>query len=153
MEKSIFENFSDKQLIKYMKYAMQFIDNINASDIQNFYWELEDTVELKQLSAPVGRTLERLDIEYIFYLINNNENFEGESINRPKLEEMEIRFITKERQIVYTTHNGELITYVPEDVDQSYLYHLKDIEEIFPYDWESDTEYDDSDYIDDEFDY
>lgn len=153
MEKSIFENFSDKQLIKYMKYAMQFIDNIEADDIQNFYWELEGTVELKQLSAPVGRTLERLDIEYIYYLINNNENFEGESINRPKLEEMEIRFITKERQIIYTTYTGELLTYVSEDVDQSYLYHLKDSDEFDPWDWESDTDYGDSDYIDDEFDY
>ena len=153
MEKSIFENFSDKQLIKYMKYAMQFIDNIDADDIQNFLWELDSTIELKQLSAPLGRTLERLDREYIFYLINNNENFEGESINRPKLEEMEIRFNTKERQIVYTTHTGELLTYVPDDVDESYLYFLKDNEEIHPWDWESDTDYGDSDYIDDEFDY
>lgn len=153
MEKSIFENFSDKQLIKYMKYTMQFIDNIVSDDIQNFYWGLEDTVELKQLSAPVGRTLKRLDIEYIFYLINNNENFEGESINRPKLEEMEIFFNVKERQIVYTTYTGELLTYVPKDVDQSYLYHLKDIDEISPWDWESDADYGDSDYIDDEFDY
>lgn len=153
MEKSIFENFSDKQLIKYMKYAMQFIDNIVADDIQNFLWELDSTIELKQISAPLGRTLERLDREYIFYLINNNENFEGESINRPKLKEMEIFFNTKERQIVYTTYTGELLTYVPDDVDESYLYFLKDNEEIHPWDWESDTDYGDSDYIDDEFEY
>jgi|LakMenEpi03Aug12_release.lakeMendotaPanAssembly.Ray.scaffolds.fasta_scaffold367676_3 hypothetical protein len=152
MENSVFETFSDKQLIKYMKYAMQFID-INYNDLQNFYWGLEGTVELKQISAPVGRALGRLDIEYIYYLIINNENFEGEGINRPKLEEMEIRFNTKERQIVYTTHTGELLTYVPDDVDQSYLYFLKDNEEIHPWDWESDTDYGDSDYIDDEFEY
>jgi hypothetical protein len=66
---------------------------------------------------------------------------------------MEIRFNTKERQIVYTTHTGELLTYVPDDVDQSYLYFLKDNEEIHPWDWESDTDYGDSDYIDDEFEY
>jgi hypothetical protein len=153
MENSVFETFSDKQLIKYMKYAMQFIDKIDYNDLQNFYWELDGTVELKQISAPVGRTLGRLDIEYIYYLIINNENFEGEGINRPKLEEMEIRFNTKERQIVYTTHTGELLTYVPDDVDQSYLYFLKDNEEIHPWDWESDTDYGDSDYIDDEFEY
>jgi hypothetical protein len=45
MENSVFETFSDKQLIKYMKYAMQFIDKIDYNDLQNFYWELDGTVE------------------------------------------------------------------------------------------------------------
>jgi hypothetical protein len=153
MEKSIFENFSDKELIRYMKYALTFIDKVDDSDIQAFTWDLDGTTELKQISAPLGKRLERLDLEYIFYLIQNNNDFSGESINRPRLEEMEIRFNTKERQIVYTTYTGDLLTYVPDEVDQSYLYHLKDNEDIHPWDWESDTDYGDSDYIDDEFDY
>jgi len=151
MEQSPFENFSDKQMIKYMRYALPIISELDTQ-IEYFFDEIYGSVE-KQLAAPIGGSLSRLDKEYLFYLYVNNENFDGETINRPTLNERHINFIVKERQITYTTYSEDLSTYVDEYVDQSYLYYLKDNEEIEPWEWDSDTEYGDSDYIDDEFDY
>jgi hypothetical protein len=151
MENSVFETFSDKQIIKYMKYASPILGQL-ASDVENFVNEIYGQSE-KQLGAPIGGSLSRLDKEYLFYVFNNNDNFNTENIDRPKLNEMDIQFIVKERQITYTTHSGTLLTYVSDDVDQSYLYELKANDEIDPWDWDSNTEYGDSDYIDDEWDY
>jgi hypothetical protein len=151
MENSVFETFSDKQIIKYMKYASPILGQL-ASDVENFVNEIYGQSE-KQLGAPIGGSLSRLDKEYLFYVFNNNDNFNTENIDRPKLNEMDIQFIVKERQITYTTHSGTLLTYVSDDVDQSYLYELKANDEIDPWDWDADTEYGDSDYIDDEWEF
>jgi hypothetical protein len=151
MENSAFETFSDKQMIKYMKYASPILGQLNT-DLEVFVDELHGQSE-KQLAAPIGGSLSRLDKEYLYYLYVNNENLNGETINRPTLNERTINFIVKERQITYTTYSEDLPTYVDEYIDQSYLYHLKDTDEIEPWVWDSDTEYRDSDYIDDEFDY
>jgi hypothetical protein len=151
MENSVFETFSDKQIIKYMKYASPILGQL-ASDVENFVNGIYGQSE-KQLGAPIGGSLSRLDKEYLFYVFNNNDNFNTENIDRPELNEMDIQFIVKERQITYTTHSGTLLTYISDDVDQSYLYELKANDEIDPWDWDSNTEYGDSDYIDDEWDY
>lgn len=151
MKKSLFENFSDKQMIKYMRYALPLLNELDRH-IEYFSDEIYGTVE-KQLAAPIGGSLSRLDKEYLFYLYINNENLDGENINRPTLNERTINFIVKERQVTYTTHSEDLATYVDEYIDQNYLYHLKDNDEIDPWSWAADTEYGDSDYIDDEFDY
>jgi len=151
MENSLFENFSDKHLIKYMKYASPILDQL-ALDVGNFVNGIDGQSE-KQLAAPIGGSLSRLDKEYLYYVFSYNNNFNTENIDRPKLNEMDIQFIVKERQTSFTTHSGTLLTYVSDDVDQSYLYELKDNDEIDPWDWVSNTEYGDSDYIDDEWDY
>ena len=151
MENSVFETFSDKQMIKYMKYASPILGQLNT-DLEVFVDELHGQSE-KQLAAPIGGSLSRLDKEYLFYVYSNNDNFNTENIDRPELNEMDIQFIAKERQITYTTYSGTLLTYVSDDVDQSYLYVLKDNDEIDPWEWSSDTDYGDSDYIDDEWDY
>jgi hypothetical protein len=151
MEKSLFENFSDRQLIKYMRYVLPILSEI-SQDLESFSDELGGEVE-KQVAAPIGGSLSRLDKEYLYYLVSKNGNFESESVNRPTLSEMDIQFIVKERIVSYTTHIGELLTYIEDNVDQDYLYHLKNNDEIDPWEWSSDTDYGDSDYIDDEFDY
>ena len=151
MENSVFETFSDKQMIKYMKYASPILGQLNTH-LEVFVDELYGQSE-KQLAAPIGGSLSRLDKEYLFYVYSNNDNFNTENIDRPELNEMDIQFIAKERQITYTTYSGTLLTYVSDDVDQSYLYELKNNDEIDPWEWSSNTEYGDSDYIDDEWDY
>lgn len=151
MEQSKFENFSDKQLIKYMRYALPIIGSLDQT-IEYFFDEIYGQVENK-LAAPIGGSLSRLDKEYLFYLYVNNENFDGETINRPTLNERTINFNVSERQITYTTYSEDLPTYVDEYIDSSYLYYLKDVEEINPWDWGHDVDYGDSDYIDDEFDF
>ena len=151
MENSVFETFSDKQMIKYMKYASPILGQLSPN-LDVFVDEIYGQSE-KQLAAPIGGSLSRLDKEYLFYVFTKNDNFNTESINRPELNEMDIQFIVKERQISYTTHSGTLLTYVSDDVDQSYLYELKANDEIDPWDWDADTEYGDSDYIDDEWEF
>ena len=151
MENSVFETFSDKQMIKYMKYASPILGQLSLN-LDVFVDEIYGQSE-KQLAAPIGGSLSRLDKEYLFYVYSKNNNFNTENIDRPKLNEMDIQFIVKERQISYTTHSGTLLTYVSDDVDSGYLYHLKDSDEIDPWEWSSDTDYGDSDYIDDEWDY
>ena len=151
MENSVFETFSDKQMIMYMKYASPILGQLNTH-LEVFVDELYGQSE-KQLAAPIGGSLSRLDKEYLFYVYSNNDNFNTENIDRPELNEMDIQFIAKERQITYTTYSGTLLTYVSDDVDQSYLYELKNNDEIDPWEWSSNTEYGDSDYIDDEWDY
>ena len=151
MENSVFETFSDKQMIKYMKYASPILGQLSPN-LDVFVDEIYGQSE-KQLAAPIGGSLSRLDKEYLFYVFTKNDNFNTENIDRPKLNEMDIQFIVKERQITYTTHSGTLLTYVSDDVDQSYLYELKNNDEIDPWDWDADTEYGDSDYIDDEWEF
>ena len=151
MENSVFETFSDKQMIKYMKYALPLLNELDRR-IEYFSDEIYGPLE-KQLAAPIGGSLSRLDKEYLFYVYSKNNNFNTENIDRPKHNEMDIQFIVKERQITYTTYSEDLPTYVDEYIDQSYLYHLKDNDEIEPWEWDSDIEYGDSDYIDEEFDY
>jgi hypothetical protein len=151
MENSVFETFSDKQMIKYMKYASPILGQLNTN-LEVFVDELHGQSE-KQLAAPIGGSLSRLDKEYLFYVFTKNDNFNTENIDRPELNEMDIQFIAKERQITYTTYSGTLLTYVSDDVDQGYLYELKNNDEIDPWEWSSDTDYGDSDYIDDEWDF
>ena len=151
MENSVFETFSDKQMIKYMKYASPILGQLNTN-LEVFVDELHGQSE-KQLAAPIGGSLSRLDKEYLFYVFTKNDNFNTENIDRPELNEMDIQFIAKERQIIYTTYSGTLLTYVSDDVDQGYLYELKNNDEIDPWEWPSDTDYRESDYIDDEWDY
>lgn len=151
MENSAFETFSDKQMIKYMKYASPILGQLNPH-IEVFVNELHGQSE-KQLAAPIGGSLSRLDKEYLYYVFSKNDNFNTESINRPELNEMDIQFVVKERQISYTTHSGTLLTYVYDDVDSNYLYELKNNDEIEPWEWDSNTEYGDSDYIDDEWEF
>lgn len=151
MENSTFETFSDKQMIKYMKYASSILDGLSLN--LELFTENIDGQDEKQLAAPIGGSLSRLDKEYLFYVFTKNNNFNTENIDRPKLNEMDIGFVVKERQVIFTTYMGTLLTYVSDDVDQGYLYTLKSNGEIDPWEWASDTDYGDSDYIDDEFEY
>jgi hypothetical protein len=153
MEKSILENFSDKQLIKFMRYVLPILGDYTNNDLIDFSYELYNDNKYKKIAAPIGGNLSRLDIEYIYYVINNNKNFDGETIDRPVLENFGVNYIERSRQVIYTTYSGEIPTYASKYIDDGYLFDLKSEDEIDPYSWDYETEETDSDFIDDEWDY
>ena len=67
-EQSLFEKFSDSQLKRYMKYFFsvvgdeEFLDPMDLLDI--------DQTRYNKLKAPVGRGFDRLDFEYLYYVIS-----------------------------------------------------------------------------------
>ena len=136
---SIFENISDKQLIKYLKYVhskINFLDDYD-DDLHSFYLDfMEDNVR-NIILAPLGnKELDRLDIEYLYELLLNNDS---ESLNegfldRPQLKTKTIEFVSEERLWVRYTREDDVETYT--DLKQDYLIDLKDAGDIDPWDWE-----------------
>jgi len=136
---SIFENISDKQLIKYLKYVhskINFLDDYD-DDLHSFYLDfMEDNVR-NIILAPLGnKELDRLDIEYLYELLLNNDS---ESLNegfldRPQLKTETIEFVSEERLWVRYTREDDVETYT--DLKQDYLIDLKDAGDIDPWDWE-----------------
>ena len=136
---SIFENFSDEQLIKYLKYVhskINFLDDYD-DDLHSFYLDfMEDNVR-NIILAPLGnKELDRLDIEYLYELLLNNDS---ESLNegfldRPQLKTETIEFVSEERLWVRYTREDDVETYT--DLKQDYLIDLKDVGDIDPWDWE-----------------
>ena len=150
---SVLERFSDSQLNKYMKYFTTIVTN-TFSDIDDFYQNIMFDKQLRnKLRAPLGiPDLDRLDIEYFYYLLENNPEG-GPYDDRPQLEEQEVNWVTRERVYVERTHTGEIETYLSGSLEGSYLMTLKDEEEIDPWGWEeTDRDDDDGDMIDDWFD-
>ena len=147
------EQLPDEQIKKYMKFVFSVIKDDEFPDPEDFY----QYDKLSQLFSPMGGNYNRLDIEYVYYLLSNNEREHllapGTDIDRPELEEMDVTFNLEERQYVTTSYYGSIDTYIYSDITESYLYELKDNAEIDPYDWSSDTEISDSDYLDDNWDY
>jgi hypothetical protein len=150
---SVLERFSDSQLNKYMKYFTTIVTN-TFSDIDDFYQNIMWDKQIRnKLRAPLGiPDLDRLDIEYFYYLLENNPEG-GPYDDRPQLEEQEVNWVTRERVYVERTHTGEIETYIVGSLDSSYLNTLKDEDEIDPWGWEeTDRDEDDGDMIDDWFD-
>lgn len=143
---SIFESFSDKNLITYLKYLFEkkiFNDYFDSLDF--FY---EDIVVRpnnisKIILAPLGkRDLNRLDIEYLYELLLNNDS---KSLNegiiyRPELQTQKIGFIREEVRYVEVYSEKTLDTY--SSVNNEYLHILSDNNVIDPYEWDVETEED-----------
>jgi hypothetical protein len=150
---SVLERFSDSQLNKYMKYFDTIVTN-TFSDIDDFYRNIMWDKQLRgKLRAPLGiPDLDRLDIEYLYYLLENNSEG-GPYDDRPQLEEQEVNWVTRERVIVEHTYTGEIETYLSGSLEGSYLMALKDEDVIDPWDWEeTDRDDGDGDMIDEWFD-
>jgi len=136
---SIFENISDKQLIKYLKYVhskINFLDDYD-DDLHSFYLDfMEDNVR-NIILAPLGnKELDRLDIEYLYELLLNNdsESLNEGNLDRPQLKTETIEFVSEERLWVRYTREDDVETYT--DLKQDYLIDLKDAGDIDPWDWE-----------------
>jgi len=136
---SIFENISDEQLIKYLKYVhskINFLDDYD-DDLHSFYLDfMEDNVR-NIILAPLGnKELDRLDIEYLYELLLNNdsESLNEGNLDRPQLKTETIEFVSEERLWVRYTREDDVETYT--DLKQDYLIDLKDAGDIDPWDWE-----------------
>jgi len=145
---SIFENLSDEQLIKYLKYVHSKIDFVES--LETFYIDLQDRrggKEKQIILSPLGKSrLDRLDIEYLYELLSNNdsESLNEGNLDRPQLKTQTVEFVTEERQWIRYTREEDVETYT--DLDNDYLYELKDQDEIYPWDWEiTDEDIQDSD--------
>lgn len=137
------ESFSDSQLKKYMKFVLNVIGNDTPDTLADFY-QFE---KLNSIFIPVNKDFSRLDIEYVYYLLKNNENFENE-IDRPELEEKGVTLELEERQWVTIQYSANLVTYAPEDMDSNYLDVIREEGEIDPFDWDYDSDVEDSEWID-----
>jgi len=149
---SIFENLSDEQLIKYLKYVhskIEFVDSYYNS-LETFYIDLQDRrggKEKQIILSPLGKSrLDRLDIEYLYELLSNNdsESLNEGNLDRPQLKTQNVEFVTEERQWIRYTREEDVETYT--DLDNDYLYELRNHNEIEPWDWEiTDEDIQDSD--------
>lgn len=155
-----FEKFSDSQLKKYLKLAHQILksEGVEIDEPAEFLGLFVDynrsTLDQK-LQASAGFKFERLDIEYLFYVLKNNpfHYVEDKELNRPEFKYKSCDFVTDERVRIQYTRSEEVETYLDDDFDSDYLEHLRHYDEVSPWDWEiTDQDERDGDVIDDWFD-
>jgi hypothetical protein len=149
---SKFENFPDDQLLKYTRYTKKvFGDNYNIPFIDFYNNIFENDRTYKLIHNPINWLLSRFDIEYLYYILNNN-NLEEGITDKPDLEMVYPSYIVKERVYVTTTYTGEVETYIPSDIDSGYMYSLQESDDIEPWYWEEEKrEETDRDSYDTEF--
>lgn len=149
---SHFENFTDEQLLKYARYAKKALGNKWNIPFIDFYNEIYENEKLYTLlHNPITWKLSRFDIEYLYYILNYN-NLEEGITDKPGLDTVYPSWITKERIYTRTTYIGEVETYIPNDIDEGYMYTLYDSHDIDPWDWDvNDRTETDSDIYDTEF--
>jgi len=145
---SIFESFNDKNLINYLKYLFKK-DILNDDSLSDFYENVitdYDSIS-KIILAPLSKKdLDRLDIEYLYELLSNNnsESLNEGIIYRPELKTQSVEFVSEERQWVQYTREEDVETY--SDLDHYYLNQLHNHDELSPWDWEiTDEDIQDSD--------
>ena len=137
---SIFENLSDEQLIKYLKYLYsQTSIGSKWHEIHNFWEDMMNSTntDLRKVLAPLKKKeLSRLDIEYLYELISLNslDDLETGIVDRPSLKDTDVDFVVEERRWVRLTYSESMSTYT--DITTDYLYSLNDEDEITPWDWE-----------------
>lgn len=155
-----FEKFSDSQLKKYLKLAHQILksEGVEIDEPAEFFGLFVDynrpTID-KKLEASAGFQFQRLDIEYLFYVLKNNpfHYVEDKELNRPKFKHKYCDFVTDERVRIRYTRSEEVETYLDGDFDSDYLEQLRQYDEVSPWDWDiTDQDERDGDVIDDWFD-
>jgi hypothetical protein len=153
--RSKFERLSDDQLIRYGKFVLGILNEyeIRHGNLGYFYKTLnESNPASKKILGPFGGSMSRLDIEYLYYVLNNND-FESDTLDRPRLSIGTYDFKMDETVYRTVTLTGDVDSYCPEDVDPQYLDELKDDGVIDPYDWEiRNTQEHDSDITNSWFD-
>lgn len=155
-----FEKFSDSQLKKYLKLAHQILksEGVEIDEPAEFFGLFVDynrsTLDQK-LQASAGFKFQRLDIEYLFYVLKNNpfHYVEDKELNRPEFKYKSCDFVTDERVRIRYTRSDDVETYLDEDFDSDYLEQLRQYDEVSPWDWDiTDQDERDGDVIDDWFD-
>jgi len=131
------EKLSDDQLNKYMIYFNKLTQDIRYGDLDDFYQAIMyDDQLVNKIKAPLGiDTLDRLDIEYFYYLLKKNGD-DGSYVNRPQIDIVELDYVTEEKVYIRYTRTGQIETYLLGDLDSAYLITLKDVNEIDPWDWD-----------------
>ena len=157
MERSKFERLGDPQLRKYAKYVSSIIrgENNLLSDISDFYNFLiySKTEGSRKIMSPVGGSLTRGDIEYLFYILTYNNLDEEGDLDRPSRVIETVYYVYDERVLRTVRRSGDLETYLPIDLSNGYLFTLKDENVVDPWYWETtDTKEDDWDIRDEWFD-
>ena len=145
------ENISDEQLKKYMKYVYKVIGDLEFDGPNELYYYDNITT----LFSPFGGNIKRLDVEYLYYVLKNNPFYfkEGYPINRPTLVDHDLTYTVRESQVVEIYYNGEIETYIPEDLEEKYLTNLTYDMIINPRTWNVDSEITDSDWLSDDWDF
>jgi|688.fasta_scaffold1154244_1 hypothetical protein len=150
---SMLENYKDADLKRYMKFVFSIIKDEEFGNPEELYHY--DRLDL--LFSPIGGKYDRLDIEYLYYLLSNNEKEHlitpGIDIDRPQLDEMDVTYNIEEKQWITTSYFGTLETYISDDISMEYLYELKANDEIDPYAWQYDSDVSDTDYLDENWDF
>ena len=131
------EKLSDDQLNKYMIYFNKLTQDIRYGDLDDFYQAIMyDDQLVNKIKAPLGiDTLDRLDIEYFYYLLKKNGD-DGSYVNRPQIDIVELDYVTEETVYIRYTRTGQIETYFLGSLDSPYLITLKDVNEIDPWDWD-----------------
>ena len=137
------ENLSDEKLIKYLKYARKVLGSEELDSPLDLY--AHDKVVA--FFTPFGGNYDRLDVEYLFYLLKYNDPG-SEEINRPEIEYKDVTWTIQEIQTVDISYTEGIETYIPDDLDESYLETIQEEGEIDPYEWDPDSEVIDSQYKD-----
>lgn len=145
------ENISDEQLKKYMKYVYKVIGDLEFDGPNELYYY----DNLSTIFSPFGGNVDRLDVEYLYYVLKNNPFYfkEGYPINRPTLVDHDLTYTVRESQVVEVYYTGEIETYIPEDLEEKYLTNLTYDMIINPRTWNVDSEITDSDWLSDDWDF
>jgi hypothetical protein len=153
MEKSKLESLPDKQLIQYLKYLLKIISNDYTLTTLNSFYQLFDDHELySKAKAPIGGSLSRLDIEYIYWILEHNDINETDTIERPTLTTKEVTLV--EEFVVPQTiqRSKDIPTYTSDEIGTPYLNQLMINDEIDVFNWEIVLDqYGDPDHIENYF--
>lgn len=139
MERSRLEQMGDSQLKKYSKYILSIVKGERNlfDDVNDFYLFIvySNTEGSKKIMAPLGGNMTREDIEYMFYVITNNDLNDDTEINRPRLVKSGVDFLYNERVYRTVTRSGSINSYLGSDLSSQYLETLKDEDVIDPWEW------------------
>lgn len=135
MEKSKLESLPDKQLIQYIKYVLKTIEGHRYNSLVDFYEIFNDDKLFSKIAAPIGKGMSRLDIEYIYWILDHNDT-DTDTFERPTLTTKEVTHV--EEFVVPKTiqRSKDLPTYVSDEVGSSYLNQLVVNDEIDIFNWE-----------------
>ena len=155
-ERSKFENMGDPQLRKYAAYVETVLKGQRVlADINDFFefitWERNTTI-VKKITSPVGG-LSRMDIEYLFYVIINNDLDEEDSLSRPRLDDTSVDYVYDEKVYRRVRRSGKVSSYLGSDLTSTYLGTLKGEDYIDIWTWRvTDEQEDDWDIMSGWFD-
>ena len=157
MEKSKLEKLSDSAIIRYYNfiYPIMIQSYIDSTEISEFSSEiLDNNILFKKIFTPIAGG-SRMDIEYIWCLIkyNNEEKIEGDVINRPENKERSVEYVVEETLYQQNVYSENMSTYLDgDDFDSSYLWSLRENDEIHPWEWANvNSDIYDSNVTDEEF--